>query len=367
MDSSILDLIDSATVNGDISEEERNYILNRAREVGVDEMEVNIIIKAKLKNNQTRNSITQIVGGNAPRAEEGWLKFRDFKLANWVTFVGVVLIFVSGLFPWIESSVSSGGYGASYSGGATAGGGIFFTLPLGIAAIYFAMKRSLFQYSTYYGIFIIVFAIMIAVSYGSSSNFSGSGVSASASTTAGPGVAILGLAGIIYLLGYILKRGGIKEALLSQRSILAYIVFFIIIPFGFNRLNDGSGDVILKGLFWGVTPYLISRNQKYEQIKKVFIGNLTMWVLVILIPPYSEILFIKQAISSIEIITPFYQYIFLIVSLTALYADFLESKQKKLSIFEDIKHNLKPVNISLAILIPFFLITFYLSIKSAFE
>ena len=42
MENSIRELIESATVNGSISDAEREYIIKKASEIGIDEIEVKI-------------------------------------------------------------------------------------------------------------------------------------------------------------------------------------------------------------------------------------------------------------------------------------------------------------------------------------
>jgi hypothetical protein len=372
MDSTIKELIESATVNGTISEEERNYIIKKASEIGIDEIEVNIFIKANLQKNSLKLNPNDTNTTNKNFTENNWLKFNEFKLGNWIIIIGIILIFISGFLPWVTSRVSSSGFGQSYGGSGSIGGGFFYTLPLAIAAFLFAMKRNLNHLRIYFGPFVMVVAIGLVASYANSAGSSGFGFSASASSSAGPGVALLFISGLIYLIGCIVlldKSNKIRTVLIQIRTvliheyaILAYFFCLIIIPIPFDNFRLKFWPSIFVSLFCAGLPLLLANYKGYLKTKSVLIGNLAFWLLIIILPRYPESSILHYARATFDSISFYYLYLFTTICLAALISDFLQSKGKNIEIINKLKVLFKPILLVLAIMIPFICLTLFSTI-----
>ena len=80
MDQKILDLIDLAINDGQITDKQREIIYRKAKELNIDEIEVEIIIDSKLANAQSTNVSTShkvySVASQIPNEEKSILKRR---------------------------------------------------------------------------------------------------------------------------------------------------------------------------------------------------------------------------------------------------------------------------------------------------
>ncbi len=364
MENSIRELIESATVNGTISDAERDYIIKKASEVGIDEIEVNIFIKANLQKNQN-NIVTQNKSTKQSESfiEEGWLKFSDFKLGNWILLISVVLMFFSGFLPWVKSSVSGTILNNNYGSSGSIGGGIFYTLPLSITAIIFVMKRNLKKFCLFFGVFVIIVAIGLVASYTSKAGGSAGGASFSASTGAGPGVLFLGLSGLIFIIGSLLTSSVITiDKISKNRSIITHdytiisiIVLTILIPLSFNNyeFNLRLFDSLLYTSFFGVLPFLLSKYKKFYNTKNILIGNFVFWGFIILFPHnYYNSSFLYYVNKSFNSILNYYQYFFSLICISALIYDYFESKGKKIIQIEKYKILFKSFIVGMVFLIP---------------
>jgi hypothetical protein len=187
MDLELKELIEKATINGSISDENKNYIIEKASKLGVSEIEAKIYIDAALKSNK-KNDLK--------------IDFEkiDFNSINWIDklsyAIGAIII-LSGFLPWIEGHASSNfGFstGASFNGGA----GIFYSLPFGLGALYFVYNLSLKKFRKFYGLGLALFSLMLAMSYTTDYSSSYGGFSASAGTGPGPGLILMLIMGIVY-------------------------------------------------------------------------------------------------------------------------------------------------------------------------
>lgn len=373
MENTIKELIESATINGTIADNERAFIIKKASEIGIDEIEVNIFINANLQKNSFKVNPSDTNTTNKNLAENSWLRFNEFKLGNWIIFFGVILIFISGFFPWVTSNVSSSGFGQSYGASGSIGGGFFYTLPLGIAAFLFAMKRNLKHLRIYFGPFVMIVAIGFINSYDNSTGSSVGGFSASASTHAGPGVSFLLFSGLIYLIGCIFlleKSNKIRTVLVHEYSLLIYWLFLIIFPNIFDKFRGNFwGSIFISVIFAGL-PLLLANYKAYLKTKNVLIGNLVFWLLVIILPRYSETSFITYARETFDSIASYYYYFFTTICLAALISDYLQSKGKNIEIINNFRVLFTPILLVLAIFIPFVSLTLFSTItkhKVTFE
>ncbi len=346
MEKTIQELIESATVNGNISEDEKSYIMKRANEIGIDEMEVNIFIKAYLNKNSSKSNVSDISTESLPASTEGWIKLKEFKFSNLIMVLGSILIFISGFFPWIESSVTASGMGEYYNDGASANAGFVYSLPLGIMSILFAFKRNLIRFSSFYGLFVILTATYLAYSYETSQSYSAFGMSASASTGAGPGVVILGISGLIFLIGSLLNSSLVKFIFTNEYTMILYL---FAITYGvyteYDRLFDtnffaiysrGLDGFLIVTIVYSmlnfVLPYLITKKLNYNRSKYVILGSASFWVLSAILPVRSNVDLISFLIVSVDGFKYvfFFSYIILITLATTL--DFTEKRNA--SIFD---------------------------------
>ena len=90
MDNRIRELIESATAKGTITEEERAYIIKRAAEIGIDDMEVQIFINSNLHQKASAHSAVKTSAESDVTA--GWLPLNEFKFGHWIVLLAVVLI-----------------------------------------------------------------------------------------------------------------------------------------------------------------------------------------------------------------------------------------------------------------------------------
>lgn len=366
MENTIKELVESATINGTISEEERNYIIKKASEIGIDEIEVNIFIKANLQKNSLKLNPTDTNTTNKNFAENNWLKFNEFKLGNWTIIIGIILIFISGFLPWVTSKASSSFLGQSYGASGSIGGGFFYTLPLAIAAFLFAMKRNLNHLRIYFGPFVMVVAISLIASYSNSSGASFGGISASTSSSAGPGVFLLFISGLIYLIGCIIlldKSNKIITVLVHEYAVLAYFLCLIIIPISFRGFRfSGILPFIFVFFFCAGLPLLLANYKGYLKTKSVLIGNLAFWLLIIILPLFPESSFLNYARETFDSISFYYLYFFTTICLAALISDYLQSRGKNIDGLNKFSIVFKPAFIAFSLLIPFLCLTLFSSI-----
>jgi len=365
MENTIKELIESATINGTIADNERAFIIKKASEIGIDEIEVNIFINANIQKNSFKVNPNGANNTNKNLAENSWLKFNEFKLGNWIIFIGIILIFISGFLPWVTSKVSSSGYGQSYGASGSIGGGFFYTFPIAIAAFLFAMKRNLNHLRIYFGPLVMVIAIGLIASYANSSGASGGGFSASASTSAGPGVLLLFVSGLIYLIGCIVlldKSNKFRTVLVHEYAILSYFLFLIIIPISFHDFRFKFWPSIFVSFFCAGLPLLLANYKGYLKTKSVLIGNLVFWLLIIILPRYPESSILDYARETFDSIASYYLYFSTTICLAALISDYLQSKGKNIEIINKLRVLFKPILLALAIIIPFVCLTLFSSI-----
>jgi drug/metabolite transporter (DMT)-like permease len=232
MDSSLEKLIELVTSSGSITEEHKLLIFEKAKGQGITEMEAQIYIDAALKKSQRYDPST-LIGDLYQSGKGKWMSAKDFKIDTWILIIASVLVFVAGFFPWIGSKVSSSFMGYSSGGSASVGGGVFYTIPASISAMAFAIRRDLFSKRLFAGLGIVFIAIALIVSYSSKVTSSYGGAYGSSSTSAGLGVYLMLVGGIIYTLGSLsskfLRQGKIDSNLFLK--ILWVFIYFLAILF----------------------------------------------------------------------------------------------------------------------------------------
>jgi hypothetical protein len=279
MDPQLKDLIDMATSSGHLSKEHEALILDKAQQQNISEVEIRLYIDTALR----KNSYAQQVD---PSSTNEWLKMKDFNLGNWITLGASFIIMIAGFFPWIEAKVSSSGFGQSYSGGASSSAGFAYSIPFAVACIVNALKINLQKYRLYIGLLVIIVATGLLFSYSSKTTAGYSGMSASASTHAGPGVGVMLLGGILYLLGTILAsaKGGSTRAVKFSKLLLFFIASFILfapinkwyssLPYNVYSIWDLSFLVVAIGAL-----FFYKKNETFESLRLPF--NIVYLVLII--------------------------------------------------------------------------------------
>ena len=154
MDQYLKELIEKATINGDLSEENKMFILQKANELGISEIEVNIYIEASLQEKKPKKLDFKF---NLNSSEISKSKWRDN-----LSYLFGVGILISGIFPWIEGHGSSS-FGGGYS--VSGGGGLGYSIPFGIGALYFTYNNKIEHLRKYYGLAITLISILLIVSY----------------------------------------------------------------------------------------------------------------------------------------------------------------------------------------------------------
>jgi hypothetical protein len=203
MDQNLKELIQKATIDGNISEDNRNFILKKANEIGISDIEVNIYIEASLKENKSFGDF------KLNFSENDFSKLNLYDKLNYL--IGFVIL-ISGFFPWIEGHSSSSYGGASIS----VGGGIFYSIPFGVGALFLAYNNKYKNFRKFYGLFVAFVSIVLIASYSSHSSASFMGATASASSNAGPGVIIMLIFGIFYSLVNFSKLDSIMSTVKSN-------------------------------------------------------------------------------------------------------------------------------------------------------
>lgn len=204
MDQNLKELIQKATINGEISEDNRNFILKKANEIGISEIEVNIYIEASLKENKSFGDFKLNFNAN---------DFSKLNLNGKLNYFIGFIILISGFFPWIEGHSSSSFGSAS----ASVGGGILYSIPFGIGALFLAYNDKFKDFRKFYGLFVSFISIVLIVSYSSHSSASFMNISASASSNAGPGVVIMLISGMFYAIVNFSKMDSIISAVKSNK------------------------------------------------------------------------------------------------------------------------------------------------------
>ena len=354
MENSIKELIDSATINGTISDAERNYIIKKANDLGIDEIEVNIFINANLKKN-TSNSSNQANSINTILNSDGWLTFKDFNKGNWVMFIGILLLFIAGFLPWVQGKISSSGFGSSYGHKGSVGGGFFYTFPLTIAGVFFAMKNNLTKYRIYFGPFVFLVMIGLIASYTSRHSASYGGISASASTKAGPGVILMGISGIIYLIGALIlddKNSKLTKIFTHQKAFIVYLIILTLAPVLMKNFRLNLASSITLSLIWGGLPLLITKYKQLPKTQKVMMGNIIFWVIVIILPRHSDLSFINYTRKVFDNYASLYLLFYFLISSAAIASDYYESTGKSLEKLAKIQFLFNSKIIALTLLIP---------------
>jgi hypothetical protein len=275
MEKEIIELINLATAKGFISQEHEELIYTKARALGISDLETKLYIDSRLStdNNSKPNPITE----EKEVSNWNWKDVKSYSYIQYVYALSVIIILIAGLFPWIESRVSSSGFGASFSAKGSYAGGLQYTIPSAIAAIVFLVNNKLVSKRLYFGIGLLLIALAIGLSYQSSASYSGGGATASASTNAGPGIGVLMLGALIYILAAVLEKS--KENSKLQR-ILKIIVELILTSYAFSllytfHLQGVSNDLItseklvtkLLFLFAAIAAIVyIKRNLKFQYL-----------------------------------------------------------------------------------------------------
>ncbi len=176
-----------------------------------------------------------------------------------------------------------------------------------------------------------------------------------------------------FLLGW-LNVKTLKKIFTHDYAVLIYFPISILIPI---TVHDFSNFYLWERvsfvLFWGALPLLLAFYKGYQKTKSVLIGNLAFWILVIILPPYSETSFLFYARETFNSISPFYLFIFKTICLAAFVSDYLQSKANNIEVINKIailfkpmllvidKLNIlfKPMLLSLAIIIPFVCLTLF--------
>jgi len=232
MDSSLEKLIDLVTSSGSITDEHKQLIFEKAKAQGISEMEAQIYIDAALKKSITNGPSTFIDELYQP-GKSKWITAKDFKIDTWVLLIASIVVFIAGFFPWIGSKVSSNFMGYSSGGSASISGGVIYTLPATISAVVFALRRDLFTKRLFVGLGIIFISIALIFTYSSKTTSSFGGGYGSASTSAGLGVYLMLIGGIIYTLGSLSSKvsvhGNVDSSVL--RKIANGFIYFLAVLF----------------------------------------------------------------------------------------------------------------------------------------
>ena len=176
-----------------------------------------------------------------------------------------------------------------------------------------------------------------------------------------------------FLLGW-LNVKTLKKIFTHDYTVLIYFPISILIPI---TVHDFSNFYLWERvsfvLFWGGVPLLLAFYKGYQKTKSVLIGNLAFWLLVIILPPYSETSFLFYARETFNSISPFYLFIFKTICLAGFVSDYLQSKANNIEVINKIailfkpmllvidKLSIlfKPMLLSLAIIIPFVCLTLF--------
>jgi hypothetical protein len=238
--------------------------------------------------------------------------------------------------------------GVSFSGGASVGGGFFYSIPLAVSAFFVFYRKSLNKYLLYEGIGIALIALALSFSYMSKYSAGGGGISASASTKAGSGVAVLFFGGLIYTIGAVMYGRLINTNSPFVNKLLKYIThpltrvillgLLIFIP-GINKmkLHNNKSELFFMGMFFGGLPLFISKKYKYDRFSTIATSSIFVFATALLIPRYSSNNILVNLSDAFYSITPWYFFIIMIVGGLALYADYLGSQSKTLEFAEKIK------------------------------
>lgn len=347
MDNNLKELIEMATVSGSLSNEHESLILEKANAQGISETEIRLYIDAALRKNSS-NSNSNYTQNNTFStdnfSQKGFsLNFKDFALPEWLIVLGILVTAIAGFFPWVNSSVRSGGFGYSYSGGASVGGGFFYSIPLATSAFFIFYRKSLQKYLIYEGIGIIFISIALYFSYSSKVTGGGGGISAIATTNAGTGVYVLLIGGVIYTIGAMLQG---KNATLNT-SFLKYLyhplaavilIAFLLLVAGINKLNLNEKNLFLfiAAIIWGGLPYYLARKKGFKRFETIAISTIFVFALSILIPRNSDYNIIINLSEAFYIVGSWYFVMAMIIGLIALFADFQNLKSKTYDIIEKI-------------------------------
>ena len=71
--------------------------------------------------------------------------FKILSIGDWIILIGTLITAISGFFPWITASVSSSGFGKSYSSGASSNLGLMYSIPIAVSAfaVFYSKKLHL--------------------------------------------------------------------------------------------------------------------------------------------------------------------------------------------------------------------------------
>jgi len=339
MDANLKDLIEMATASGSISPEHEKLIIDKGSSLGISEVEIRLYIDAALRKNAVSVTTNKPITGSVQTNE--YININEFGLGEWIMSVGIIIIAISGFFTWIKASVHSGGFGSSFGGSASGGGGLFYSIPLAISAFVFLYKKSLEKYRLYEGIGIMAIALALFFSYSSKSSYGGGGISASASTKAGAGVTIMFFGGLIYTIGALLYNKNVNNysyLLKYFRHPLAKIIllgFLILCPVLTKfDLHGRIFELIIAGAIFAGIPFVISRKSGYKKFYSIAITTISVWVLALFIPNYSQNSILENLSDSFRSVVPWYFIIALLLGGVGLFSDYQEANKKSFPLGE---------------------------------
>jgi hypothetical protein len=337
MDSYLKELIQMATATGTISSEHEHLIIEKAQSQGISEIEVRLYINTALQGNRRikddQSSITKAVD------------IKEFAYTEWLIVLGIIVVAISGFFPWVTAKAYSSGFGQRFSGGASSSVGFVYSVPLAISALIVLFNRKFQKYLLYEGLGLIVVALGLMVNYSTKTSGSYGGVSAGVSSSAGPGVIILLIGGVIYTIGTLL-RDVIKKKNVALINIIRHpLTVFILLELsillpGLLRWNlrQRNTELFLIGLIFAFAPFFVSKKIKYERFNSVATSTLFVWVVSLFIPRYSENNILYNLIDAFGVIVPWYFILAMLLGSIALLADYQENSDKELQFVQKLKN-----------------------------
>ncbi|WP_353084271.1 DUF4199 domain-containing protein [Flavobacterium sp.] len=153
------------------------------------------------KSNEMDNSKSEINNENS-------IELNKTKSNDIIGYLFGLGIFFSGFFPWINGySYTSIGSNAT----ASLNIGLAYSIPLSLGALYLIYNKKIEKLKIYYGILIALISLFLIFSYKSKYSASVGEISASAGTSAGNGVYIMLIMGLLYSMSNFIKFNRINE------------------------------------------------------------------------------------------------------------------------------------------------------------
>lgn len=333
MDSNLRELIEMATVNGNISSEHEKLIIEKAIAQGMSETEIRLYIDNSLRKNSSTKK-TNIPVNTSLNNDK--VDFKTLSIGDWIILIGTLITAISGFFPWITASVSSSGFGQSYSSGASSNLGLMYSIPIAVSAFAVFYSKKLHKYLLYEGLGIVFIGVSLLFYYSSSTSASGGGFYSNASTKAGTGVIIMIIGGIIYSIGVFLRnKVNIDKNIFLKiifhhltRIIILGLLITIPLLFEWDNYLDKS-ELLFAVVILGIIPFLISKKSKYEKFNAVSIITLAVWVIALLSITDSDNRFFENLSTSFITIAPAYFIFNFIAGGLALIADYYSIQNKQ--------------------------------------